>query len=63
MVVTGLRTAVLLIGFWLWFRPPTLDNRLDPNTVAEVLKPVLIEATKTDIVDLELPRFRGRLMT
>ena len=46
-VVTGLLTAVLVSGFWLWFRPPITDNRLDPNMVAEYLKPAMIEAMKT----------------
>ena len=45
--VTGLVTAVLVSGFWLWFRPPTINNLLDPRMVAEYLKPALIEAMKT----------------
>lgn len=45
--LTGLVTAALVSGFWLWFRPPTIDNLLDPKMVAEYLKPALLEAMKT----------------
>ncbi len=46
-LLTGLVTAVLVSGFWLWFRPPTVQVPLDPRAVAEYLKPALIEAMKT----------------
>ena len=45
--LTGLVTAALVCGFWLWFRPPTVQVPLDPRVVAEYLKPALIEAMKT----------------
>lgn len=45
--LTGLVTAALVSGFWLWFRPPTVQLPLDPRAVAEYLKPALIEAMKT----------------
>ena len=32
--VTGLVTAALVSGFWLWFRPPTVQIPLDPRAVA-----------------------------
>lgn len=45
-VVTGLITAVLVSGFWLWLAPPTVQNMLDARAVAEYLKPAVIEALK-----------------
>ena len=45
-VVTGLVTAVLVSGFWLWLAPPTVQNQLDPKAVAEYLKPAVIEALR-----------------
>ena len=46
-MVTGLVTAALVSGFWLWFRPPKVELPLDPKAVAEYLKPALVEAMKT----------------
>ncbi len=46
-VLTGLVTAVLVSGFWLWFRPPIVKVPLDTLAVAEALRPALIEAMKT----------------
>lgn len=34
-------------GFWLWFKPPTVQVQSDPRAVAEALKAALIEAIKT----------------
>lgn len=45
-VVTGLVTAALVSGFWLWLAPPTVQNQLDARAVAEHLKPAVIEALK-----------------
>jgi hypothetical protein len=42
----GLSTAGLVSAFWLWLRPPTIENLLDPKMVAEHLKPAVIEALK-----------------
>jgi hypothetical protein len=45
--VTGLVTAALVSGFWLWVAPPTSpDVKLNPQAVAELLKPAVIEALK-----------------
>ncbi|MNF05463.1 hypothetical protein D3C80_2051940 [compost metagenome] len=46
VVGTGLVTAVLVSGFWLWLAPPTVQNQLDPKAVADHLKPAVIEALK-----------------
>lgn len=41
---TGLITAALLTVFWLWLAPlPTIRNVLDPEAVANHLKPALTE--------------------
>lgn len=45
-VVTGLVTAALVSGFWLWLAPPTVRNQLDAKAVAEHLTPAVIEALK-----------------
>lgn len=45
-VVTGLITAVLVSGFWLFLAPPSIQNQLDPLAVANHLKPAVIEALK-----------------
>lgn len=45
-VVTGLITAALVSGFWLWLAPPKVQNMLDAQAVAEYLKPAVIEALK-----------------
>ena len=45
-VMTGLVTAALVSGFWLWLAPPTVQNQLDAKAVADHLKPVVIEALK-----------------
>jgi uncharacterized protein YukE len=45
-VVTGLVTAALVSGFWLWLAPPKVQNILDAKAVAEYLKPAVIEALK-----------------
>ena len=46
-VVTGLVTAVLVSGFWLWFRPPTVVVPMDTKKAVEYLTPALLEAMKT----------------
>ncbi|WP_167082252.1 IncQ-type mobilization protein MobB [Massilia aquatica] len=45
-VMTGLVTAALVSAFWLWLHPPTIQNSLDAEAVAEALKPAVIEALK-----------------
>jgi ElaB/YqjD/DUF883 family membrane-anchored ribosome-binding protein len=45
-VMTGLFTAALVSGFWLWLAPPTVENQLDAKAVAAYLKPAVIEALK-----------------
>lgn len=45
-VVTGLVTAALVTAFWLWLKPPTIQNQLDAKAVAEYLKPAVIEALR-----------------
>ena len=45
-ILTGLTTAALVSGFWLWLFPPQIDNLLDAPGVAEFLKPALIEAVQ-----------------
>jgi hypothetical protein len=45
-VMTGLVTAALVSGFWLWLAPPTVQNQLDAKAVASYLKPAVIEALK-----------------
>ena len=42
----GLLSALLVIGSWHWYRPPTAPSPIDPKAVAENLKPVVIEALK-----------------
>lgn len=44
--MTGLITAMLVSVCWLWLAPPTIQNQLDPQAVAEHLKPAVIEALK-----------------
>ena len=48
-ITTALITAVLVSGFWLWLRPPTIENLLDPKAVAEYLKPAVIAALKPTV--------------
>lgn len=45
-MVTGLVTAALVSGFWLWLAPPKVQNLLDAQAVAQYLKPAVIEALK-----------------
>jgi hypothetical protein len=45
-ILTGLSTAVLVSGFWLWLSPPQIDNRLSAQDVADLLQPALIEAVQ-----------------
>ncbi len=45
-VMTGLVTAALVSAFWLWLKPPIIQNSLDAKEVAEYLKPAVIEALK-----------------
>ena len=44
--LTGALTAALVTVFWLWLAPPSIQNQLDPQAVAEHLKPAVIEAVK-----------------
>lgn len=45
-LLTGLVTAALVSGFWLWLAPPTVQNQLDARAVAEHLMPAVTEALK-----------------
>ncbi|SIR91771.1 hypothetical protein SAMN05880566_1451, partial [Janthinobacterium sp. TND4EL3] len=45
-VMTGLVTAALVSAFWLWLKPPIIQNTLDAEAVAEYLKPAVTEALK-----------------
>ena len=47
-LLTGLVTAALVSGFWLWLAPPTVtvQNQLDAKAVADHLKPAVIEALR-----------------
>jgi len=47
-LLTGLVTAALVSGFWLWLAPPKVQvqNMLDAQALAEYIKPALIEALK-----------------
>ena len=45
-ILTGLGTAVLVSGFWLWLFPPTIETLLDAPGVAKFLQPALIEAVQ-----------------
>lgn len=47
-LVTGLLTAVLLSGFWLWVAPPKVLNTvtLNAQAVADLLQPAMTAALK-----------------
>ena len=45
-VGTALATAALVSGLWLWLAPPTAQNQMDEQAVAEYLKPAMIEPLK-----------------
>lgn len=45
-ILTGLSTAVLVSGFWLWLFPPKTETLLDAQGVAKFLQPALIEAVQ-----------------
>ena len=45
-VMVGIGTAGVVTVFWLWLSPPQIRNELDPQAVAEHLKPAVIEALK-----------------
>ena len=40
-LLTGLVSAGLVSGFWLWYRPPTVVNPLDAKALAEYVRPAL----------------------
>ena len=46
-LLTGLLTAALVSGFWLWLNPPKVVIPMDTKKVVENLTPALIEAIKT----------------
>lgn len=46
-ITTAMLSALLVSGFWLWFKPPTVQTTLDPKAVAEYLRPAVIEAMKS----------------
>jgi hypothetical protein len=46
-ILTGAAAGGLTTGFWLWVQPPPpIQNQLDPQAMAEYLKPALVEALK-----------------
>ena len=45
-ILTGLITAGLVSVFWLWLAPPKIENLLNPQGVADLLQPALIEAVQ-----------------
>jgi hypothetical protein len=44
--LVGLVTAAAVTASWLWLAPPTIQNQLDPQAVAQHLKPAVIEALR-----------------
>lgn len=44
--VIGILSAVLMTVFLRWLAPPIIENRLDSQAIAELLKPFLIELSK-----------------
>jgi hypothetical protein len=47
-VMTGLSTAMLVSAFWLWLAPPSVINRLDPQAVAEYLRPEIAAVKRSN---------------
>ncbi len=46
VIITGIISAVIVSGFWLWLAPPTIQNSLDAESVAKFLKPAVTAALK-----------------
>lgn len=44
--LVGMVTAAAVTASWLFLAPPSIQNQLDPQAVAEHLKPAVIEALK-----------------
>jgi uncharacterized phage infection (PIP) family protein YhgE len=44
--LVGMVTAAVVTASWLWLAPPTIQNQLDPQAVAQHLKPAVIEALR-----------------
>ena len=44
--LVGMVTAAAVTASWLWLAPPTIQNQLDPQAVAQHLKPAVIEALR-----------------
>jgi ABC-type transporter Mla subunit MlaD len=47
-LMTGLCTAMLVSAFWLWLAPPSVINRLDPQAVAEYLRPEIAAVKRSN---------------
>lgn len=45
--MTGILSATLVTAFWIWLLPRTIENKLDPQAVADHLKPA-VAAIVTD---------------
>ena len=45
-ILTGLTTAALVSGFWLWLAPPKIQHMVPAQAIAAILKPALIEAVQ-----------------
>ena len=45
-VASAATTSMLVSACWLWLFPPSIQNVLDPQAVAQSLKPTLIQALK-----------------
>jgi ElaB/YqjD/DUF883 family membrane-anchored ribosome-binding protein len=46
LTAVGALTGVLVSVFWLYLAPPSIQNTLNPEAVAERLKPAILEALK-----------------
>ena len=44
--LVGMVTAAAVTALWLWLAPPTIQNQLDPQAVAQHLKPAVIEVLR-----------------
>jgi uncharacterized protein Yka (UPF0111/DUF47 family) len=45
-LMTGIVTTIFVSVLWHWVAPPVIENRLDPQAVAQYLKPAVIAALK-----------------
>jgi hypothetical protein len=47
-LMTGLCTAMLVSAFWLWLAPPSVISQLDPQAVAEYLRPEIAAVKRSN---------------